>query len=41
VLKLDGGKLLLQSYDREFSSERIELKEALIIGRCVKLVRRL
>ncbi len=41
VMKLDGGKLLLQSYDREFEQKKIELREALIVGRCVKLVRRL
>lgn len=41
VTKQDGGKLLLQSYDREFETERIERKEALIIGRCVRLTRTL
>lgn len=41
VMKLDGGKLLLQSYDREFQSEKVELKDVLVIGRCVKLQRRL
>ena len=41
VTKQDGGKLLLQSYDREFETERIERKDALIIGRCVRLTRML
>lgn len=41
VMKLDGGKLLLQSYDREFESQKIEMKDARVIGRCVKLIRRL
>ena len=41
VMKLDGGRLLLQSYDREFESEKVEMKEVLLIGACVKLVRRL
>ena len=41
VMKMDGGKLLLQSYDREFQSQRVELKEVLVIGRCVKLLRTL
>ena len=41
VTKLDGGRVLLQSYDREFESKRVELKDVLVIGRCVKLVRRL
>ncbi len=41
IAKLDGGKLLLQSYDREFKGERVELKEVLILGQCVRLMRRL
>lgn len=39
VTKLDGGKLLLQSYDREFVGETVLLKDVLIIGRAVKLQR--
>ena len=41
VTKQEGNRLLLQSYDREFETQRIERKEALIIGRCVRLVRTL
>lgn len=41
IAKQDGGKLLLQSYDREFLGERVERKDVVIIGKCVKLERRL
>ncbi len=41
VKKLDGGKLLLQSFDREFRAETVELKAVSILGRCVKLSRSL
>jgi len=41
VRKLDGGKLLLQSFDREFRGETVELKSVSILGRCVKLTRSL
>ena len=41
VLKLDGARLLLQAYDREFSSERVPMAEVQILGRCVKLQRTL
>lgn len=41
VSKQDGGKLLLQSYDREFAGQRVEPKDVLILGQCVKLERRL
>ena len=39
VKKLDGGKLLLQTYDREFRAETVDLKAVLILGRCVRLSR--
>ena len=39
VKKLDGGKALLQTYDREFRGETVDLKTVLILGRCVKLSR--
>lgn len=39
VKKLPGGMIMLQSYDREFKSETVPLKELLFVGRCVKLVR--
>ena len=41
VLKLDGGRLLLQAFDSEFSSVTVPLKDVLILGHCVKLERRL
>jgi len=41
VKKLDGGKLLLQTYDREFRAETVELKAVMILGRCVRLSRAL
>lgn len=41
IMKQDGGKVLLQSYDREFVSESVPLKEITIVGHCVKLERRL
>ncbi len=41
VKKLDGGKLLLQSFDREFRGETVDIKGVLILGRCVKLTRAL
>lgn len=39
VRKLDGGRLMLQSYDREFSSETTDAKNVLILGHCVRLER--
>ncbi len=39
IKKLEGGKLLLQSFDREFRAETADAKSVLILGRCVKLVR--
>lgn len=41
VNKLDGGKVMLQSYDREFEGKTVELKQVLILGHCVSLERRL
>jgi transcriptional regulator with XRE-family HTH domain len=41
MTRLDGGKVLLQSYDREFVGEKVELKDVLILGQCVRLLRRL
>lgn len=41
VKKQDGGNVLLQSYDREFEGERVELKNIQIVGHCVMLSRRL
>ncbi|MDL2207003.1 XRE family transcriptional regulator [Eubacteriales bacterium OttesenSCG-928-N13] len=41
LTKQDGGKLLLQSYDREFAAERVDRKDVVLIGKCVKLERRL
>ena len=39
--KLDGNRVLLQSFESEFSSETIPLAGAGILGKCVKLERRL
>ena len=41
IKKLDGNKLLLQSYDREFASETAMWADVQILGRCVKLQRTL
>ncbi|MEF9896347.1 MAG: helix-turn-helix domain-containing protein [Clostridia bacterium] len=41
VKKLDGGKVLLQCYDREFETEKVDRSEVLPIGVCVRLTRRL
>ncbi len=37
VKKQDGGKLLLQSYNYEYEGKVLELKNILILGRCVRL----
>jgi len=39
--KLDGNRVLLQAFDREFSSETLPLEDAPVIGVCVRLERRL
>ena len=39
--KLDGGRVHLQSYDREFTSQTLPAAEARVLARCVKLERRL
>jgi len=41
IKKLDGSKIMLQSFDREFSSETVMWAEIQIIGNCVKLQRTL
>ena len=41
VKKLDGSKLLLQSYDREIKVETRLWAEVQFLGRCVKLIRAL
>lgn len=41
VMKLDGGRVLMQSYDREFATVTAPMKEVLVMGKCVKLERRL
>lgn len=41
VMKLDGGRVLMQSFDREFATVTAPLKEVLVMGKCVKLERRL
>ena len=37
IKKLDGGKLLLQTYDHALRLDTVELKNVLILGRCVRL----
>ena len=37
IKKLDGGKLLLQTYDHALRLDAVELKNVLILGRCVRL----
>jgi len=39
--KMDGGRLMLQTYDREFEGTTIELRQALILGHCVRLEKQL
>lgn len=39
--KLDGNRVHLQSYDREFTSQTLPAAEARVLARCVKLERRL
>ncbi len=41
VKKLEGSKLMLQTYDREFKSQTVMWAEIQILGRCVKLQRSL
>lgn len=41
IKKLDGSKIMLQSYDREFASTTVMWAEIQILGRCVKLQRSL
>jgi transcriptional regulator with XRE-family HTH domain len=41
VTKQEDNRLLLQSYDREFVAERVERRDVLILGRCVRLLRSL
>ena len=39
--KLDGNRVHLQSYDREFASQTLPAAQARVLARCVKLERRL
>lgn len=41
IKKLEGSKLMLQSYDRELSTQTVMWAEIQILGRCVKLHRTL
>ena len=41
VHKLDGGRLLLQAFDREFETQTVPMKDVRVLGKCVKLERRL
>lgn len=41
IKKLEGSKLMLQSYDRELKIDTVMWGEIQILGRCVKLIRSL
>ncbi|MBQ4227552.1 MAG: hypothetical protein II697_05050, partial [Clostridia bacterium] len=41
VKKLEGSKLMLQSYDRELKIDSVLWGEIQVLGRCVKLIRSL
>jgi SOS-response transcriptional repressor LexA len=41
VKKLDGNRVLLQAFDREFGSVTAQTSEITVMGKCVKLERRL
>lgn len=41
VRRLDGGRILMQAFDREFLSVTAPLSEVLVMGKCVRLERRL
>lgn len=41
VMKQDGNRVLLESYDREYANERVERRDLVVVGKAVKLVRRL
>lgn len=41
LLRLDGNRIQLQSFDYEFTAEVASLKDVQILGKCVKLQRTL
>lgn len=41
ILKLDGARIQLQSFDYEFNSEVVTIADVKILGKCVKLQRTL
>lgn len=41
LLKLDGGRIQMQAFDHEFSAVVGTIQEVKVLGRCVKLERRL
>ena len=41
LLKLDGGRIQMQAFDHEFSAEVGTIQEVKVLGRCIKLERRL
>ncbi len=41
VRKLDGARLHMQAFDREFTADIAPVSDVLVIGKCVKLERRL
>jgi len=41
IKKVEGGKLMLQTYDREFEGATVELRQVLILGHCIRLEKQL
>ena len=41
LLKLDGGRIQMQAFDHEFSAVTGTILDVHVLGRCVKLERRL
>ena len=41
LVKQDGAKVLMQSFDRDYEGLRVDRREIVVIGKCVKLERRL
>ena len=41
LMKLDGGRIQMQSFDQEFSAVMGDIQTVRVLGRCVKLVRTL
>lgn len=41
VRKVEGARVLMEAYDREYAGKTVPVKEVLVMGKCVKLERRL